>query len=115
MFPPKKKPPFGAAKPGMPPMGKKPPMDDLESPDPVEGKSDPEPDPNDPGEAGEPGEGGSFESEIDATGAAMGMDSATTRAFASKIFESVIKCLAGEDDSGEGGEAAGLPGDDGPY
>jgi hypothetical protein len=94
MFP-KKKPAFGA-KPGIPAMKPKPPMDELESPDPVEGKDDPP----DPDEASESDDGsGSFEASIDAAGEAMGMDSATSRAAASAFFKAALECLGGGDEA----------------
>ena len=101
MFPMKKKMP---QKLGGSPLGKKP--DDLESPDPVEGK--PVDDTAEEGaetpdtEAGEQGSiGEKLTSDIDAVFEAQGIDAAQGRTIAADLFRAVADCLGGGDDVAE--------------
>lgn len=111
-FPPKKKfPPKPGV--GIVPAKPKPAMDDLESPDPVEGK--PAPDPAEeatesPDEESSEDYGAKLVADIEAAGKSMGMDAATSRTAAGAFFKAAADCLGGD------GEDSGLDegsGDDG--
>lgn len=134
MFPPKKKPvaPMGASmgKP-KPPMGgggkfggsgmgggpkPKSPMDDLESPDPVEGKMDDGPDMEDDsnGDMGDmpdmsagSGYGAKLEKDIADVGAALGMEPGQAKKAAGAFFAAAAQCLSGGDEGGEGDDGSG--------
>lgn len=113
MFPSsKKKPAFGVSVmvgKGKPPMGgmkPKPPMDDLEGPDPVEGKPQMDDPAEESGESAdeETGEGADYgakiTADIDAAGAEMGMQPTEARMAAGKFLSVIGKCLMGGDDQG---------------
>lgn len=117
-FPPKKK---MLPKPGMKPglMPAKKPMDDLESPDPVEGKAMP-----DPEEAAEPvaeegGEdyGAKFLSDMTAPLIAAGLDAGAARKTLAAQFRAGADCLDGGEgeDAGLDGGSPALPDDDTSY
>lgn len=132
MFPPAKKKPamggvpqFGGGKP-KPPMGggggspKPAPHspDDLESPDPVEGKAEEDsPDdagmlaggddatPPDMGDGLGGGYGAKLEKDIESVGAALGMDAGQAKKAAGAFFMTAAQCLMGGDE----GDAEGAP------
>ncbi len=115
MFPPKKKPAVGVSVligKGKPPMGgmkpPKPSIDDLEGPDPVEGKPQMDDAEEEAGESSdeEAGEGADYgakiTADIDAAGAEMGMQPTEARMAAGKFLSVIGKCLMGGDDQGGG-------------
>lgn len=114
MFPtPKKKPAFGAMKP-------KPAMDDLESPDPVEGKPamDAEEAAESPAEESSEDYGAKLVADIETAGKSLGMDAATSRQAAGAFFKAAADCLGGGSDEGDTGQEDGtgeMPSDDIAY
>lgn len=116
MFPPKKK---IMPKPGMKPgiMVPKKPMDDLESPDPVEGKALPDPEEEaaeSPEEEGGEDYGAKFLADMTAPLISAGLDAAAARKTLAAQFRAGADCLDGSDgeDSGLDGSSAEMPSDD---
>ncbi len=135
MFPPKKKPAIGvtvAVGGGKPPMkggmgGEKPSFggskpaphspEDLEGPDPVEGKMDDEPDTEDSmDDSGAPdmtagqGYGAKLEKDIESVGAALGMDAGQAKKAAGAFFMTAAQCLMGGDEGDQ--DTGGSDGDE---
>ncbi len=108
MFPPKKKP---MPKPGLKidiMAAKKPPVDDLESPDPVEGKAAPDPDDEaaeSPEDEGGEDYGAKFLSDMTAPLIAAGLDAGAAKKTLAAQLRAGADCL----DGGEG-EDSGLDG-----
>lgn len=92
MFPTTKKKPAPFGKP-------KPPMDDLESPDPVEGKipeDHAEEAAESPDEESSEDYGAKLVADIEAAGKTLGMDAATSRQAAGAFFKAAGSCLTGD-------------------
>ncbi len=113
---PKKKP-----MPAMPPAKAKPPMDDLESPDPVEGK--PAMPPADDEAAETPEESGNEEYGAKMLGDMLkpltdaGLESADAKTLLGKILRGAADCLSGGEGENAGldGGSPAMPNDDSAY
>ncbi len=117
-FPKKKLPPKPGLKIDI--MAAKKQADDLESPDPVEGKPapDPEEEAESPAEEGDEQYGEKLISDMTAPLISAGMDAATAKSTLADMFRAAANCLSGEGegDSSEGAAVGGgLPGDDSAY